>query len=324
LTRLVPFFTREERLRHGCQHELYFFQVEYCDNLIFRRRAVLDALQERLLDANRSLGQPATLAVIFGRRVSRRYRGQLQTTIEDLHLGHPLIRSHYKSSVGKQYVRSHLLDRVELGTNDVKDLRLPDKSVRRLPELRQRMQQVTQNYRNVQQDILETYLDRGQLHELSRPTVTPAGKRIPGLRFDHPRQIALMHALVRFCHLVNGGAFTTAEIYPAVRESLGLSADQYKGNALRYDLSKLRAKGLAEKIPRSRSYRLTPTGYRLCVVYLKLFEKIHAPLVASIREPFPMDANLSGEQLTRLDRLYRAVTQALDELLDGVGLKLAA
>jgi hypothetical protein len=34
--------------------------------------------------------------------------------------------------------------------------------------------------------------------------------------------------------------------------------------SLRYELSKLRAKGLVEKIPHSRRYRLLPEGYRLC------------------------------------------------------------
>jgi hypothetical protein len=53
LADLTPFFTAGERERAGCQHRLFFSQVEYCDNLIFRRRAALDNLGERLLDANR-------------------------------------------------------------------------------------------------------------------------------------------------------------------------------------------------------------------------------------------------------------------------------
>jgi hypothetical protein len=40
LARLTPFFTRRERDQAGCQHRLFFSQVEYCDNLIFKRRAV--------------------------------------------------------------------------------------------------------------------------------------------------------------------------------------------------------------------------------------------------------------------------------------------
>ena len=49
--------------------------------------------------------------------------------------------------------------------------------------------------------------------------------------------------------------------------------------SVRYDLSKLRAKGLVEKVPRSRRYRLIGKGHSICVVFLKLFEKIYAVLL---------------------------------------------
>ncbi len=58
LATFTPFFTEKERQQAGCQHRLFFAKVEYCDNLIFRRRAALDQLGERLLDANRTIGQP--------------------------------------------------------------------------------------------------------------------------------------------------------------------------------------------------------------------------------------------------------------------------
>src|ERR1035438_1513789 len=46
------------RRQAGCQHRLFFSQVELCDNLIFFRRAAVDQFAERLLDMNRSIGQP--------------------------------------------------------------------------------------------------------------------------------------------------------------------------------------------------------------------------------------------------------------------------
>jgi hypothetical protein len=49
-------------------------------------------------------------------------------------------------------------------------------------------------------DALEQ-VDRGQLRKLAEPTITATGTRIPGLKLDHPRQLALMHALVRFAHI---------------------------------------------------------------------------------------------------------------------------
>ena len=125
-----------------------------------------------------------------------------------------------------------------------------------LPQLQEKLVAICDNYLTVQQDILETFVDRGQLRKLIAPTVLASGKRIPGLKLDNSRQLALMHALVRFAHIAAGSTFTTAEIYPHTLAALGLSAEQYSLASLRYDLGKLRAKGLVEKLPKSRRYRL--------------------------------------------------------------------
>jgi hypothetical protein len=70
-----------------------------------------------------------------------------------------------------------------------------------------------------------------------------------------------MHALVCFAHIAAGNTFTTPELYPYVLAALQTSAAQYSLASLRYDLRKLRVKGLVEKLPKSRRYRLCPQGY---------------------------------------------------------------
>jgi hypothetical protein len=90
-----------------------------------------------------------------------------------------------------------------------------------------------------------------------------------------------MHALVCFAHIAAGNTFTTAELYPYVLAALEMSADQYSLASLRYDLRKLRAKDLVEKLPKSRRYRLRPQGYSICLVFLKLFERVYSPLTAA-------------------------------------------
>ena len=164
---LTPFFKESERKEAGCQHRLFFSQVEYCDNLIFHRRAALDQLGQRLLDANRTIGQPNKITMIFGRKVTKQYKGKLQTVIEDLELPNPVIRSHYGKGFLKQYVRDHLCLRTEPATNDVTDYGVK-KAVENLPQLRDKLATICDNYLNVQQDILETFVDRGQLRKLTR------------------------------------------------------------------------------------------------------------------------------------------------------------
>jgi len=322
LAHLTPFFSPREREQAGCQHRLFFSQLEFCDNLIFRRRAALDMLGERLLDANRTIGRPDKITVIFGRKITKHYRGKLQTEIEDMNLPNPVVRSHYGNGFIKQYVRDHLMLRTEAASNNVNDYGV-NKGVENLPALRKAMSAINDNYLDVQQDILETFVDRGQLRKLAEPTITSAGKRIPGLKLDHPRQLALMHALVRFAHVAAGNTFTTAEIHPAVIEALGCDTRHYTLASLRYNLSKLRAKGLVAKLPNSRRYQLLPQGYSICLVFLKLFERVYAPLTAGLLSPIKADARLQTQRRSQLDRLYQRVVDDLDTLVRAVGLKAA-
>src|SRR2546425_3721567 len=235
---LTPFFTTKERKAAGCQHRLFFSQVAYCDNLIFNRRAAIDRLEERLLDANRTIGQPKKLTIIFGRKITKRHNGKLQTVIEDLDLPNPVIRSHYKKGFVKQYVRDGRIVRTEPATNNVfEDYKIP-KAVENLPRLREKLGSIIDAYLDVQQDILETFIDRGQFQRLSEPTVLANGKRVPGWKPNHRRQLALMQALVRFSQIAAGGTFSTAEIHPHSAAALGCSAQEYKLGSLRYELSK--------------------------------------------------------------------------------------
>ena len=323
LAAFTPFLTAGDRRQAGCWHRLFFSQVEFADNLVFHRRAAVDELTQRLLDLNRTIGQPKKLTLIFGRRVTKRYGGKLQTEIEDLDLPNPVIRSHYGSGFVKQYVRDDRLLRTEPATNNVYDYGV-NKEIDNLPALRARMSTIIDNYHNVQQDILETFVDRGQLRHLAEPTTLPSGKRIPGLKIDHPRQLALMHALVRFAPIAAGGRFTTLDLYRPVLEALDRSEAHYTLGSLRYDLAKLRAKGLVEKLPHSRRYRLVGKGYAICVVFLKLFEKVYAPLTAGLLAPVRGDRRLADEKRCELDRLYQRISDDLDVLLRAVGFKIAA
>src|SRR5208283_3005741 len=126
-----------------------------------------------------------------------------------------------------------------------------------------------------------------------------------------------------FCSYRRGKHLYTAELYPHVLAALQISSDQYSLASLRYDLSKLRAKALVEKLPKSRRYRLQPQGYSICLVFLKLFERVYSPLTAGLLQPYRADSKLQQHKRTQLDRLYQKIVDDLDELLGALGLKVA-
>src|SRR5262249_21297217 len=149
-----------------------------------------------------------------------------------------------------------------------KDMAVP-KEVGNLPKVREVFQTSNERYRTAQQDVLSTYIDRGQLQELAQPTVSPSGRRTPGLRLDDPRLLALLQALTCVVHLVGQGTFKTAQLLGDVQRRL--QRPDYKLSQWRYDLGKLRGKGLVVRVPRTQRYQLTPEGYRRAVLYEKLY-----------------------------------------------------
>ena len=63
-------------------------------------------------------------------------------------------------------------------SNNVHDYGV-SKSVENLPALRGALAAINDNYLNVQQDILETFIDRGQLRKLAEPTITATESASP-------------------------------------------------------------------------------------------------------------------------------------------------
>jgi hypothetical protein len=232
LTQLVPTLTPTEQRRHGYGFRLFVSQVEYCDNILFHERAALDRLHERLLDANRTIGRPDRLAFIYGRRFTEKTVEGIKTRITDYEEINPVIRSEFKSTSIKQYVRDQVLLRTEGISNYTPNLGV-NKGIDNLPQLRDVLHRGTERYLEVQQDVLETFVDRGQLQQLQQPTVTASGRRIPGIKLTDQRLLAVMQALVCFRFLAGLGTFRTRDLLADVVKALGTATAPYRLSQLR-------------------------------------------------------------------------------------------
>lgn len=312
LARLLPLFSEAER-QQGYRHQLYMAQMEYCHNLIFKKRVLVDRLFERLMDANRWLGHPDKLAVIFGRS---RYRpdtrtGQTLLKVTQTHL--PVLSCSYKQTLVKQYAKDGAALRTESSTFQLKDLALR-KNINNLAQVRSVLDHANQRFLSVQQDVLASYLDRGQLQQLRQPSVSPTGRRVPGLHIDDPRLMAVLQAILHFAYLVGKGVFRTNDLLSDVQRAL--DNPQYTLGQLRYDLSKLRGKNLVSRLAGTQGYQVTSQGYRIGIFYLKLYHKIYAPLTSALCDPIADDNKVLSNRQTKLDRLYIAVDRAIQKLED--------
>jgi hypothetical protein len=316
LEKLLHFFTPNERAQ-GFGHQLFMAQMEYCHNLIFHKKAALERLFDRLMDANRSIGHPEKLAIYFGRPRFQPDTRTGQTTLKITPLRTPVLTASFKSTSIKQYVSNGVGLRAESGSYQLKDLSIP-KNVNNLPKLRKALHTANQRCLDVQQDILATYVDRGQLQELRRPSTSANGRRVPGMRVDDPRLIAVLHAITCFAYLVGKGCFRTRDLLPDVQRALG--DPQYRLSQLRYDLGKLRSKGFIQRVPKTHSYQATEQGYAIAILYLKIYERLYAPLAAALSEVVPSDNQVLSTRQTKLDRLYVTVHRALTDLGEHLGI----
>jgi hypothetical protein len=320
MARLLPFFSANDR-QQGYHHQLYMTQIEYCHNLVFNQRRTLLRLCDRLFDANRDLGHPDKLAIIFGRRnfVPDTRTGQTALKYTKLHL--PVLKASYQHTDIKQYGKDGGYQVAALRTEGC-CAQLKDLSVRKhldnLPKIRAVLQRANQRCLDVEQDVLTSYLDRGQLDQLRQPTVSPSGRRTPGLRLDDPRLLALLQAVLCFAYLVGKGSFRTKDLLRDVQ--LALDNPHYTLNQLRYDLSKLRGKSLVARLAATQSYTVTPEGYRIGILHLKLYKHLYAPLVAALRAPQSTGNTLPTSRQTKLDRLYTKVDHAITHLTTHIGI----
>ena len=158
LGRLLSFFSDAEA-QEGFRHQLFMSQVEYCHNLIFHKRPDAERLLDRLMDANRGLGHPDKLAIVFRRGRFQPVTVERQTVLKMTPLRTPVLSSLYKSTGIKQYVSQGVGLRTESSCHQLRDLAML-KNIKHLPRLRQVLNTANERYLQVQQDVLASYVDR--------------------------------------------------------------------------------------------------------------------------------------------------------------------
>ena len=143
--------------------------------------------------------------------------------------------------------------------------------------------------------------------QVTRPSTTDDGLYAPGLRFGDPRVMAVLAALVGFCHLFTG--FTNAQL---VERAAALRDSTYTPRHATYDLRRLKRKGLILKIPHSHRYQLTTFGRRIAVLFTKTYGRVLAPGLAVLDPRLPEDL----ARRSPLARAWHQLENALDAFVD--------
>ena len=130
---------------------------------------------------------------------------------------------------------------------------------------------------SIEAKLLDSTVDRGALAALAAP-VTTGTRRVPASSCMTTALIRLLDNLLYTGGLL--GDWTMRQLHERIVARHRLGEGDYTLAQLRYDLSKLRAHGLAERVGRSRRYRLTPDGVRLGALLVKIRTRLLGPIFA--------------------------------------------
>ncbi len=295
-------FTVKDRQR-GYRYDLAFRQLEISDTRVFDRPAAGRAWFEQTLPDQLTLGRPEQVAVVFGRRVTRKTPGRFHTRIINSGV-QAAIQVHYRASKVKQYFKEGRALRTETTINDTRDFgigrRLTQENWDALLDIGH---QINQRLLEHQLDACACAPDATLLERVVLPSTTPDGLPAPGLRFGEPRTMVLLACLCSFQHLFAG--LTNRSL----RELIAGLIPGYTARQMTYDLRRLRRKGFIQRIPRTQRYELTREGRRLAVFFKKTYTRIVNPSLAELDPQLPADIAKRAPIATA----WRAFEHALDD-----------
>ena len=315
--KLAPAFSPAEHAAMDLRYRYSLAQIELATDVIVAEPSPLRALFRRAVELGLLMGGADRTAHLFGRQITSRYRGKLQTVLDRRNEGHPVLRAYYRTSFVKQYEKAETLLRTETCINDPYHLDV-GRRLENLPKLVTRMAETNQRFLDAQAELLACTVDQGELTRLAQP-VQVGKRRVPGLRLQDDRVIRLLDVLLHPGGFV--ADWTSRDVLVRLLDRHRLTETEYRLSQLRYDLGKLRAHGFVERIGRTRRYRLTERGLKLGVILVKLRTRLLGPLATLVAAPASRPETAID---SAVEAAFRQVDLAVDHLCIALGLKVAA
>ena len=189
-----------------------------------------------------------------------------------------VFKLHFGKLTLKIYDKGDRVLRVEVVAHNVKDLRC-GALVEKWPRLLKTMEQYLNNFLNIVQAAHVSFLDQGTFDTLAAPTQR-GNRRQAGVDFNKVRMRRVAAAVVALAPQPIG--FTVSDLARKVSAIAGPELEAYNSRRAAYDLSKVRGKGLVERIGKSRRYRTTSDGVGKLGGYTILRDQVIKPLMAGV------------------------------------------
>jgi hypothetical protein len=306
----VPFTDAD--LAAGYRYECSLLQAEFSLTQVLDRPVSGRVFFEQVIRDNLDAGRPDQVSLIFDRRIQRgrkqRTPGLFRTRVLTEGVT-PSLHIDYKHTKIKQYHKEGRALRTETTINDPGDFEIR-KRLTHLPALREIGFSANRRLLGVQRLSHNPIRAAEAFTAVHDPIVTDTGQRIAGLRQGDRRAHALLQALLMFRLLPHG--FRNCDLRDLLAGLLGTTADLISPGQTGYDLRRLRAHGLINRIPGSHRYRVTDTGLHHAMLLTHIHTRLLQPGLAQLTDPDPPAPSI-------LRTASRAYQRALDRHIQDAG-----
>ncbi len=278
LARLPHPFTPADRLA-GQRYQLSMLQAEFSLTQVFDRPLQGRVFFEEVLRENLDLGRPDQVQLVFERRVTKRTPSRFRTRVLTSGV-EPSLHFDYKKTRVKQYFKQGRALRTETTINDSYDFGV-GRRLSNLEDLKTIGFQANRRLLRVERLSHDCTLGAERFEQLHTATQID-GQRAASLRFGDRRVQALLSALPSFRLLPQG--FQQRQLREHVAPLLGKSVADWSPGRMTYDLRRLRLRGLIEKIPHTRRYRVTSEGFRTALCFHRTYARVLRPSLSVLFE----------------------------------------
>jgi hypothetical protein len=219
-----------------------------------------------------------------------------------------VFRTYFKNSFLKQYQKFNTFLRNELVCNDLKDFFLP-KSLASLDNVKNTFKDILDRFTDFQAISLNNHFDFDILSLLSKP-IRIAHTTIPGIRIDNKRLLRIMEIFLNPFYAIN--PWKSKDLHKSLQNAFALSPSSYTLDQLRYDIRKLKAHGIIQRIAGTYLYELTDFGKKVCILFVLFHSRIFGPMSSSLFNSLPKASHLP---LTKIENAYAKIDHSLHELL---------
>ncbi len=301
-------FSKRERGAMNLHRFYAVNQIEYCRNFIFKRHFPIHRIFERSCEMGLWRLTAHKISEIFGVRVTKKLKGKLNTTLEQIEHGHHIFRAYFKHAFVKQYEKFSIFLRNEICSNNLCDFRLK-KGLDHLAAAREKFLAITDRFATFQAQCLNVHVEFPLLQRLALPIAVGTAK-FPGIKIHDTRMIRLMEVLLHGG--TTAGGWTAKQIHDALLTAFHLSAERYGLNQLRYDLRKMKAHGLIERDGKRYAYRLTGKGTKVALTFVLFHQRLCGPLANSL---FHHQPNNDARPNSKLEAAFHKADESIRNVI---------